>query len=403
MSVVRTKGLSVGYGKKTVVECVDINALKGQVICLLGPNGSGKSTILRTLAGLLAPVGGTVYINEVDIFGIKREELARKLAVVLTEKFSPGLLTVFEIAAMGRYPHTGFFGKLSEKDMDIVRECLRTVNAHYLADRYFDELSDGEKQKVMIARALVQEPELIVLDEPTSHLDVRHRIEVVSILKNLSKEKGITVILALHDVDMALKCCDTVITVKNGEILAYGPPEIVIKEDTIKNLYDIHCAEYNELLGSIEFTNPKAPTVFVVGGGGSATRIYRILVKYGYGVDTGVIHENDVDYHVGKSVCSRIIYEEAFQPIGSKAYEEALERMRASTWVIDSGYPVGLINKKNVDLILAAMQEKKTIFTVRNKIEFKKIFGTSLVKVVFCEDIPTLLQQLSEIGKECSL
>jgi iron complex transport system ATP-binding protein len=400
MSVIKTKDLCVGYGEKAVVECVNINALKGQVVCLLGPNGSGKSTILKTLSGLLAPVDGRVYINDIDIFGINKEELARKLAVVLTEKFSPGLLTVFDIAAMGRYPHTGFFGKLSENDIDIINECLKTVNAHYLAHRYFDELSDGEKQKVMIARALVQEPELIVLDEPTSHLDVRHRIEVVSILKNLSKEKGITVLLSMHDVELALKCCDTVITVKNGKILGNGSPEVVIKEDTIKNLYDIHCAEYNELLGSIEFTNnSKAPSIFVVGGGGSATRIYRMLVKHGYGVDTGIIHENDVDYHVGKSICSQIIYEEAFKPISDKAYETALKRMRVSTLVVDSGYTVGLTNQKNVELILAAVKENKRILTVRNEIEFRKIFGILPENVAFCDGMSSLLQHLTDVEK----
>ncbi len=169
-SVIRTKELNVGYGQRTVVANVQIEALKGSMICLLGPNGSGKSTILRTLSAMLAPVSGTVYLHGQNVLQIQKQNLARRMAVVLTQRANPGLLTAFDVVAMGRHPYTGFFGRLKQEDRRIIHEALTSVHAETLTDRYFNQLSDGEKQKVMIARALAQQPELIVLDEPTSHL-----------------------------------------------------------------------------------------------------------------------------------------------------------------------------------------------------------------------------------------
>jgi iron complex transport system ATP-binding protein len=298
MIALQTEGLKVGYGKKVVVDSVEISGFRGQVLCLLGPNGAGKSTILRTLSGLLQPVDGVVFINQQDIKTIRKKELAKEMAIVLTKKFAAGMMKVYDVAAMGRYPHTGRFGSLGEKDHALVREALIRVNADYLSERYFEELSDGEKQKVMVARALVQEPEVIVLDEPTTHLDIRHRLELIDILKTLSKEKNITVILALHEIDLALKSCDKVLLVKDNKILGYGEPEDVVSEEMINELYGIKNAAFNNLLGTIELENRQKPSVFVIGGNGCGTPIYRTLSKHQIGTVTGVIHENDIDYEL---------------------------------------------------------------------------------------------------------
>lgn len=155
MGVLQTKELAVGYGSRTVVDGVNLEALKGQFICLLGPNGSGKSTILRCLAGLLSPLKGSVYLKGDVLYRLEPKDLSRIMAVVLTERLSPGLVTVFDIAAMGRYPYTNFFGHFSEEDTQKTWEALHLVNAHELADRYFSELSDGEKQKVLPAHLLL--------------------------------------------------------------------------------------------------------------------------------------------------------------------------------------------------------------------------------------------------------
>jgi iron complex transport system ATP-binding protein len=254
-SVMETRDLAVGYGRKTVVAGINQEMLKGQFVSLLGPNGTGKTTILRSLARLLYPLKGAIYLNDRMLSGLKSNELAKTLAVVLTERLSPGLITAFEFAAMGRHPYTGFLGRLSEEDTQKTKEALILVNAGDIADRYFNELSDGEKQKVLLARALVQEPRVMILDEPTLHLDLRHRIELIAILRRFCRERGITVIVSLHDVDVALKISDLIILVKDGNIMDCGPPEEIIKEETIARLYDLDCARFNSQLGTIELMN----------------------------------------------------------------------------------------------------------------------------------------------------
>lgn len=252
MKMLRAENLVVGYEKKEVVKDINFGINKGEVLCLLGANGSGKSTILRTLSGLLKPLEGRVLLRGENLHRMPENKIAKQLAVVLTDRISLGLLTVFEVVSMGRYGHTGFFGKLSSKDIKIVEEALEIVNAMNLVDRYFHQLSDGEKQKVFLARALVQEPELIIMDEPTSFLDIKHKVELVSIIKKLSKEKGITIISSLHEIALAVKCSDTVMLVKDGTILDYGHPEEILTLDKIKELYDIEDTQYDEFLGAFE-------------------------------------------------------------------------------------------------------------------------------------------------------
>lgn len=395
MSVIETKKLSVGYGKKVVVNEVEISGLKGQVVCLLGPNGAGKTTILRTLSGLLAPVKGEVYINEKEISNIDKKDLAKTLSAVLTQKFSGGLMTAFEVTSMGRYPHTGFFGRLTEDDLNKTFEALKTVNADYLAERYFEELSDGEKQKILVARALVQEPEVIVLDEPTTHLDIRHRLELIDILKKLSKEKGITVILSLHEIDMALKSCDKVVLVKDNRIIAYGIPEDVVDENIINELYSIKDANFNNLLGSIEISNSKKPSVFVVGGSGYGAPIYRLLTKYGIGFSTGVIHENDVDYEIARTIGIEIQSERAFEDIKDDSYKKAMEMVDSVDTIIDSGCPIGTINERNVDLILYGLKQGKKVLSFREEEEVKRCYGKDYEKVLCCKTAADVADKLN--------
>lgn len=402
MNVIKTQELAVGYGSKAVVEGINLEALKGQLICLLGPNGSGKSTILRSLSGLLAPVQGAIYIKGQTLSQLKSGELAKTLAVVLTERLSPGLMTAFEIAAMGRYPHTDFFGRLTDKDINKTREVLRLVNAEDIAERYFSELSDGEKQKVLLARALAQEPELIVLDEPTTHLDVRHRFEVLAILSRLCKEKGITVILSLHEVDLALKNCDIAILMKNSKILGYGPPEDIVKEETINELYDISCAHFNDFLGTMELSNSNnsSASIYVIAGAGSGTRIYRMLTKHGYGIYTGIIHENDVDYHIARSIGAIIVSEKSFEEISNKAFSVAAKYIEKAQHIIDAGYPVGPLNKLNLDLTLRALQLGKVIYTLRDRKDSESLYGHYAQKIIHCQSIASIINNITHA--QCS-
>lgn len=400
MIIIKTKALSVGYDKKVVVDKVNITAIKGEILCILGPNGAGKTTILRTLSGLLKPIDGNVYIKEECLENINRKKLSKELAIVLTKKLDGKLMTCYEIISMGRYPHTGFFGKLSDKDNKIIFESLRLVNGENLAYRYFDELSDGEKQKILVARAIAQEPDIIVLDEPTTHLDIKHRLELMDILKKLSKEKGITVILSLHEIDIAIKSCDKVMLVKDNKIVAYGVPEDIIDENIIKKLYDLNDSNFNNLLGSIEMSNKNVPKVFVIGGSGYGSPIYRALTKMNIGLVTGVIHENDIDYEIAKTIGVKIIKEKPFSFINDFSYTKAIKLLNNLDIIIDSGCPIGKINRRNMNLIKYSLKKGKIVYSLRNNKEYEKVYGENFSKVIQCKDIFSILEDIKNYSKK---
>lgn len=391
MNILETRELTVGHDKKAVVEGINFEILRGQIIALLGPNGAGKSTILKSLSALLAPIKGAINVQGQDLWEIKRKDLSKILAVVLTERLNAGFLSAFEVTAMGRYPHTGFLGKLTEQDKKTVRECLEVVHAEALADRSFNQLSDGEKQKIMLARALAQEPEMIILDEPTTHLDVKHKLEVMAILKRLSREKGITVIYSLHEIDLALKSCDTAILVKDGKIIDFGSPEKVGSNEAISALFDINGAGFSAFMGTIELSNQNEPSIFVVGGGGAATGIYRLLTKNNVGFYTGILHENDVDCHIAKTIGVGTVTEKPFQKIGLKAFNQAKSLLDETSLIVDTGFPIAEINSANQKLVLEALQGGRCVCTFREETESKLIYGEWAKNLTYCQDMREIL------------
>lgn len=392
MKMLETIDLTVGYDKKEVVSGIKIEALKGQLVCLLGPNGSGKSTILKSLSALLAPLKGAIYIQGKELSGIKRKNLSKILAVVLTERLNVGFLNAFDVAAMGRYPHTGVLGGLTELDKEKVWECLRMVNAENIALRYYNELSDGERQKVLLARALAQDPELIILDEPTTHLDVKHKLDVMSILKRLSREKGITVIFSLHEVDLALKTCDMAVLLKDGKIVDFGSPEEVGSNKAISDLYDIKCAGFSAFMGTVELYNYSVPSVFVVGGGGKATGIYRLLTRNNIGFYTGILHENDVDCHIVETMGVLAVKEKPFEIIGERALSEAKRLVEKTSLMVDAGFPVSEVNAANQKLVLGALQADIRVCSIRNEMENYRLYGEFAGRLVHCRTASEILQ-----------
>jgi iron complex transport system ATP-binding protein len=392
MTILRTDKLAVGYGKNIVVENINIALLEGQFVCLLGPNGSGKSTILKTIVRMLTPLGGAVFLNDKDVAQLTNQAMARTTAVVLTQPVTPGLLTAYDVAMLGRHPHTGFMGKPAEKDSRKVIEALAMVHAEELAHRYFSELSDGEKQKVLLARALAQEPQLIVLDEPTSHLDARHRIEVMLILRRLTQEKGVTVVASLHDIDLAMKACDVALLVKDERILACGTPEDVLKEELVAQLYGMDRATFSGQLGGVELKgNPDGRRVFVVAGAGSGAGVYRALTKHGFAIVTGILAENDIDCHIATAVGAMVIKSAAFEDVPPETYKSAASRIDNTEQVIDAGFTVGGGNRCNVDLVRRALESGKPVYTFRDKIEAEKLYGSLAARLIYCRDFFELM------------
>ena len=210
--------LAVGYNGKALIHDICIGIEKGEIVTLIGPNGAGKSTILKSITRQLKIISGNVKIADADLSKLSFRDLSTKMAVVLTDRMKPELMTCHDIVSTGRYPYTGKLGILSREDEQKVDEAMEAVHAQELGDRDFNAISDGQRQRVLLARAICQEPEIIVLDEPTSFLDVRYKLELLSILRNMAKKKGITVIMSLHEIDLAEKVADKIICVKGDRI-----------------------------------------------------------------------------------------------------------------------------------------------------------------------------------------
>ena len=253
---VHSEQMTVGYDGKPLIRDIEIRLNRGEILTLIGPNGAGKSTILKSLTRQLKLVGGTVYLDQKLMSQMSGKEVAQKLAVVTTERIRPELMTCEDIVATGRYPYTGTLGILSEGDWEKVHKAMEMVHALDFKDRDFTEISDGQRQRILLARAICQEPEVIVLDEPTSFLDIRHKLELLSILKKMVLEHHTAVLMSLHELDLAQKISDYVICVHGDRIEKYGTPEEIFTSEYIHHLYGITTGSYNASFGCLEMGAP---------------------------------------------------------------------------------------------------------------------------------------------------
>ena len=357
----KTDQLAVGYHGRPLIRQIDLTISRGEIVTLIGPNGAGKSTILKTIIRQLEPVAGTVRLDLQqglqDIQTLSYGQMASHTAVVLTERTRPELMTCREVAAAGRYPYTGRFGILTREDYEKVDEALEAVHALDIADQDFNAVSDGQRQRILLARAFCQEPEIIVLDEPTSFLDIRYKLELLSTLRDMAKNHGITVILSLHEIDLAMKLSDRIICVKGDKIFGVGRPEEIFEEERIRSLYEMDAGSYDPLFGSIELEAVKGePQVFVLSAGGSGIPVYRRLQREGIPFAAGILYENDIDYHAAKRLAAAVISEKAFEEISEEKVAEAISLMEHCGQVINAGLTIGRSNRRMQALLDLAEQ-----------------------------------------------
>lgn len=370
-----TKDLTVGYNGKPLIKDISVRLKKGEILTLIGPNGSGKSTILKSITKHLRTIGGDSFIDGASVEKMSFKEMSTKVAVVLTERLRPEMMTCRDLVATGRYPYTGSLGLLTDEDERAVDDALGKVHAAEIQDRDFTEISDGQKQRILLARAICQDPDIIVLDEPTSFLDIKHKLELLNILRTMAKEKGITVIMSLHEIDLAQKISDKVMCVRGEHITSFGTPEEIFREDVIKELYDITNGSYNITFGSVELPKPAlkraggltystgaggalgealSPDVFVISSCGSGINVYRQLQKDGIPFYAGILYTNDVDYAVAKSLAEEVFEEAPFMPVSDGVYERAVCALRKCRRVIDAGVFIGQSNERVKDLLRLA-------------------------------------------------
>ncbi len=311
-----TEGLSVGYQNVPLIKNIEIGVKRGEILTLIGPNGAGKTTILKNIIRQLEPIAGTVYLDGNQIRELSGRDLSMKMSVVLTERVRPELMTCEDVVATGRYPYTGRFGVLSEEDHRVVREAMELTHIQDLIDRDFDETSDGQKQRVMLARAICQEPDIIVLDEPTSFLDIRYKLEFLSILQEMSRTRNLSVIMSLHELDLAGRISDKIACVFEDKIDRFGTPEEIFTPGYIPHLYHMTTGAYDELTGNLELEAIKGdPKVFVIAGNGRGTDIFRSLQRARIAFATGILWENDLDYPSAKALAAKVVSVKAFHEI----------------------------------------------------------------------------------------
>ena len=353
-----TEDLQVGYGGKQILNPVRIGIKKGEILTLVGPNGAGKSTILKSVAAQLPPLGGAVYLDGADLLGMKGTERARRMAVMFTEKLHAEWMTCRDVVAAGRYPYTGRFGVLSEEDWKAVDEAMEAVQLSELRERDFQTLSDGQRQRVMLARALCQEPELLLLDEPTSYLDIRYKLEFMAVLQELARRKKVAVILSIHELDLAERVSDWVLCVSPGQESRFGRPEEMLTPEHLSELFQVEEGRFRQAGGSMELPRPEgAPEVFVLAGGGSGRAVFWQLQRAGTTFAAGIISEADLDYPVACTLASRLIAVPAFEEISEEKEQEARECLDACQRVIACRRQYGGWAAAN-DRLLAYAREK---------------------------------------------
>jgi len=237
MAYLEATNIKSGYARKTILHDISFLIEKGESIGIIGPNGAGKTTLLKTMTHIIAPSSGNIFLEQKDIHKISSREIAKRFAIVGQDIKNTFSFTVKEILLMGRNPYIGIFGSETKEDIEIVDNIIRQTVLSDFIDRPIDSLSAGERQRVLIAKALVQQPEVILLDEPTAHLDIGCQIDILDLVKSLNQERGLTVISVLHDLNLASQYCDRILMLDKGEVVEFSPPEKLLRYDIIEKVF----------------------------------------------------------------------------------------------------------------------------------------------------------------------
>jgi len=369
------EGVSAGYGENPVLRDITFHVEEGGMVGILGPNGAGKTTLLRVLAGLVRPMRGSVRLFGLDVRRLPAPQRARMLGVVPQSLDTPMSYTVSDIVMMGRTASLGRWRMPSAADRRIVARAMVFTDVAEMKDRPFSDLSGGEKQRAVIAMVLAQEPRIMVMDEPTSHLDMNHRMEVMEIVERLNRDHGTTIIIISHDLALSAEQCRRLILLDRGRIAADGPPDSVITEENIRSVY--HCdvtIQRNVSTGSLVVlpslrsfraaSGGRGVRIHVIAGGGCAGDILRRLVLEGYLVTCGVLNEGDTDGEVARALGIETVWERPFSPVRPES-EAAAERLAADAdAVVVCGVPFGPGNLPNLDLAEKALRSGRRVLVM---------------------------------------
>ena len=364
------ESVSFGYGQRQVVRDVSFYLAAGEMVGLLGPNGAGKSTLLRLGAGTLRPAGGVVRLQGGDVARLSRREVARRLAVAPQEFSVQFAYTVRQIVEMGRTPHHDLLGMPRHEEAWAIEGALEAAGVEHLANRVFNDLSGGEKQRVVIALTLAQEAPILLLDEPTAHLDIRYQIEILELLRRLNAERRLTVLAALHDLNLAARYFPRLILFR-GTIVADGPPARVLDAEVLTSVYEtpvrvgilrgeehlsvLPPGKDNPLVWQPDMPSTgEAAMVHVIAGGGSGELMMRALADAGITFSAGPLNAGDSDYTLAQRLALSCIMEPPYAPVSAEGLAEARMRMLDARAIILCPTPLGHGNIVLVEETLAA-------------------------------------------------
>jgi iron complex transport system ATP-binding protein len=366
-------GVTAGYGAGPVVDAASLHAPPGEVTGLIGPNGSGKTTLIRVSSRGLAPVEGTVRLNGTDPYAVSARAAARLVAVVPQEVAPAFSYTVLEMALMGRSPYMGALRGGGAEDWAKARWAMAAANVQHLADRPIDELSGGERQSVILAQALAQDAPVLLLDEPTTHLDLRHVVETLSLVRGLARSGRKAVLAIFHDLNLASAYCDRIYAMASGRVVSSGPPGAVLTRGLLADVFGVEAeVTLSGATGRPAVVLPPpmglAPTAsgraHVIGGAGRGASVIRSLVERGFEVTVGVLHAGDTDAGVAERLNLIRVTVPAFSPIDARSASDCAELIAGARLLVVCDAPFGPGNVDNLRLALAAASQGIRTFLI---------------------------------------
>lgn len=407
-SYLQLKDISLAYGDRTIVSDINFEADFGQILGIIGPNGSGKSTILKSICLLNKPTAGHINLDGVELSQLSREELARQVGVVPQSPPLPDNFTVLDTVLMGRYAHLGLLRNESKRDIDICYQAMERTNIEHLAQRHVGQISGGEKQRVLIARALAQEPRFLLLDEPTTHLDIQHQLEVMELVRSLA-DSGLGVVAALHDFSLAGRYCDRLLLLKDRHIFKEGTPRDVITPENIEACFGVMAMVFGDLASGMLVVNASLARtrsddgvkhVHVIGGGGSAGSIIQQLYSEGYHVTAGVLNHADTDLSTALALGVEAIMIPPFSGIDEDSHQLNLDMISKADCCLLTDAPFGHGNLLNLE---AAATASRLVLIDDTPIEERDFTGgraetlyNTLKTRALCTDAPNSIATLKK-------
>lgn len=345
------RDLTVGYDRIPLIKNINLGVRPGEILTLIGPNGSGKSTILKTITKQLKTIGGSVFLGKESMRELTDSEISRHLSMVMTERIHTELLSGRDVVATGRYPYTGRLGILSQQDWKKVDEAIALVHAGEVQQQDFRRISDGQRQRLMLARAICQDTQVLILDEPTSYLDMGFKLDILTTIRMLARKKNLAVIMSLHELDLAQKISDTIACVKGDRIDRVGTPEEIFSGNYVQQLYGVKSRQFDPQTGQAFLERPEgAPEVFVIGGGGTGLAVYNRLQRQNIPFAAGILQENDVEYAAASALAACVFSEKAFFPVSEETFLRAKQMLGSCKTCICALTEFGPYNEKNRQL-----------------------------------------------------